>query len=333
MAGFDKADRLRHGRHLDRCLPLRGNLRAQLRDRGRRRAHARADDAYPHGRGGGGSILPSRTAASRSAPKAPAPIPAPPATARRAADRHRLQRHAGQAAPAHFPAVFGPERRPAARRRRRAREVRGAGPNPRRDRRRPQPEEVAEGFLKIAVENMANAIKKISSSAAMTSPTTRCELRRRGRAARLPRRRCAGHEDGDPASLRRAFCRPTAWGSPISARCAGRPSGAEDRGDGAHCCATRARTRRWRFPSALAGAMRAAFETAHRARFGFTYAGKPMIVVERRAGGRKLSAAAGLIAAGGAGARAGKARCRPDGHRLRLAGDAGARPRSMTAPP
>ena len=44
--------RLRHGRHLDRCRALRRRLRAGLRDRGRGRAPARADDGDPHRRGG-----------------------------------------------------------------------------------------------------------------------------------------------------------------------------------------------------------------------------------------------------------------------------------------
>ncbi len=45
------ADRLRHGRHLDRRVALRRRIRARLRDRGRGRADARADDADPHRRG------------------------------------------------------------------------------------------------------------------------------------------------------------------------------------------------------------------------------------------------------------------------------------------
>ena len=81
-------------------------------------------------------------------------------SARRAARRHRRQCHGRQAPAAHFfPKIFGPER-PAARRRRRARRIR------RRSRTRSAtaaaPEEIADGFLTIAVENMANAIKKIS---------------------------------------------------------------------------------------------------------------------------------------------------------------------------
>src|SRR4029077_3712324 len=45
------ADRLRHGRHLDRRVALRRRIRTRVRDRGRGRAHARADDADPHGGG------------------------------------------------------------------------------------------------------------------------------------------------------------------------------------------------------------------------------------------------------------------------------------------
>ena len=51
IAGFDRDHRLRHGRHLDRCLPFRRRLRADLRERGRGRARARADDADPYSRG------------------------------------------------------------------------------------------------------------------------------------------------------------------------------------------------------------------------------------------------------------------------------------------
>jgi 5-oxoprolinase (ATP-hydrolysing) len=77
----------------------------------------------------------------------------------RAADRHRLQRHAGQAAPRPFSRRLRPERRPAARRRRRCRKFAALAEEIGDGR---SPHEVAEGFLRIAVENMANAIKKIS---------------------------------------------------------------------------------------------------------------------------------------------------------------------------
>ena len=64
----------------------------------------------------------------------------------------------GKLIPGFFPKIFGAPG-PAARRRRGARGVRRSRP---RDRRRAHAEEVADGFIRIAVENMANAIKKIS---------------------------------------------------------------------------------------------------------------------------------------------------------------------------
>ena len=51
-AGLRARHRLRHGRHLDRRRPFRRRIRARLRDGGRGRAHARADDEDPHRRGG-----------------------------------------------------------------------------------------------------------------------------------------------------------------------------------------------------------------------------------------------------------------------------------------
>ena len=50
-AGFDRADRLRHGRHLHRRVAFRRRLRAHVRDRGGGRAHARPHDAHPYGGG------------------------------------------------------------------------------------------------------------------------------------------------------------------------------------------------------------------------------------------------------------------------------------------
>ena len=49
--GDTARDRLRHGRHVHRRQPLRRRVRARVRDAGGRRAHARADDEHPHGRG------------------------------------------------------------------------------------------------------------------------------------------------------------------------------------------------------------------------------------------------------------------------------------------
>jgi 5-oxoprolinase (ATP-hydrolysing) len=57
------------------------------------------------------------------------------------------------------------------------------------------PEDIAEGFLTIAVENMANAIKKISVQRGYDVTRYAAQLlRRRRRPARLPGGRCARHE-------------------------------------------------------------------------------------------------------------------------------------------
>ena len=54
---------------------------------------------------------------------------------------------------------------------------------------------VADGFIRIAVENMANAIKRISVAQGLRLPRLCAELfRRRRRAARLPGGRCARHD-------------------------------------------------------------------------------------------------------------------------------------------
>jgi 5-oxoprolinase (ATP-hydrolysing) len=108
---------------------------------------------------GGGSILHAEPGRFRVGPdsgrRRPGPRLLPP---RRAADRDRRQRHAGQAQPRPLPGDLRPRSGPAARprhRRQKFAEIAQAA-------RARAPEEVAEGFLKIAVENMANAIKKIS---------------------------------------------------------------------------------------------------------------------------------------------------------------------------
>ena len=72
-----QAHRLRHGRHLHRREPLRRRAGAQLRERGRRRAPARADAAHAHG-GRGRRLglrlreraLPGRPAQRRRRPRA-----------------------------------------------------------------------------------------------------------------------------------------------------------------------------------------------------------------------------------------------------------------------
>ncbi len=111
--GLRPAHRLRHGRHLDRRQPLRRRLRAQLRDRGGGRPDARADDGHPHRRGGRrlDLQLPRRPLPGRPRKRRrrPGPGQLPP---RRAADRHRLQRDAGQALARPLPGGLRPQGRP-----------------------------------------------------------------------------------------------------------------------------------------------------------------------------------------------------------------------------
>ena len=82
----------------------------------------------------------------------------------------------GKLDPALFPQGVRPARRRAARRGRRARQVRGArrARSPRGTGHARTPEEVADGFLDIAVENMANAIKHISVQRGYDVTGTRC---------------------------------------------------------------------------------------------------------------------------------------------------------------
>ena len=110
---------------------------------------------------GGGSILHYEAGRFRAGPdfgrrqSRPRLLPA-----RRPARRHRRQCHARQAAARFLSGNFRTRPGPAARRRNRARKIRPRSP-PRSAtaaRRRPWP----KGFVTIAVENMANAIKKIS---------------------------------------------------------------------------------------------------------------------------------------------------------------------------
>ena len=155
------AHRLRHGRHLDRRVAFRRRVRARVRDRGRGRAHARADDADPYRRRRR-RLDPAfrRRALSRrpgfgrrqSRPGVLSP--------RRPAHRHRRQRDGRQADPRFLPEDLWAGAGRAARRRGRARSVRGAGAETSATAARRK--QVADGFIRIAVENMANAIKKIS---------------------------------------------------------------------------------------------------------------------------------------------------------------------------
>jgi hypothetical protein len=135
-------------------------LRARLRHRSRRRPHPRADDAHPHGGGRrrldpafGGRPFPRRTRLGRrqSRPRLLSP--------RRPADGNRRQCHARQAATRTSFLRSSAPARTSRSTRRRAPSIRLALAS---DQPGKSAEEVAEGFITIAVENMANAIKKIS---------------------------------------------------------------------------------------------------------------------------------------------------------------------------
>ena len=180
-------------------------------------------------------------------------------------------------------------------------------------------EEVADGFIKIAVENMANAIKKISVQRGYD--VTRYALN------------CFGGAGGqhaclvaDALGMTRVLIHPfsssfplTAWGLPISAphanrpsNCRLRPQGAQGnlshwRGDSAkrqiarwlgqgvppqEIKVYRARAyplRRHRYGACRAcrqpAAMKRAFEKAHKARFGFIDRAKQLVVEAVSVGG------------------------------------------------
>ena len=262
--------RLRHGRHLDRRLAFRRRLRADQRARGRGRAGARADAARS---------TPSRPAAARSAaydgsrfrvgPDSAGAVPGPACyRARRAADRHRLQRRARQdPARAFPPASSGPaatsRSTPAASLARCAEIGARAGMAPR---------EVAEGFVRIAVDNMANAIKQISIARGhdVTRYTLQCFGGAGGQHACLVADALGIGAGDDPPARRRA---QRLWHGPrrhgraapadagrraIWARCwpsSKREASAALRGAGrrgaarsaaARRCATKAATPRWR---------------------------------------------------------------------------------------
>ena len=109
---------------------------------------------------GGGSILHYDGARFRVGPDSAGADPGPLCLSpRRPAHRHRRQCHDRQARARILPAPLRPRARPAARREA-VREAFAALAETLGDAR--APEEVADGFIRIAVENMANAIKTIS---------------------------------------------------------------------------------------------------------------------------------------------------------------------------
>ena len=220
--GLRQGDRLRHGRHVHRRLALRGeSLRARVRDARCRRAHARPDDVDPHHRGRWRLDPALRRP---EVPRRPGVRGREPGSrvlpARRAAHGHRLQRDARQDPARLLPARVRARRGRAARRasswRRKFDELRARG--------RAAPlasraggAAVAEGFLRIAVANMANAIKFISVQRGydVTEYTLACFGGAGGQHACLVADEL-GHEARLHPSASRACCRRSGWVSPTS---------------------------------------------------------------------------------------------------------------------
>jgi 5-oxoprolinase (ATP-hydrolysing) len=162
--GFRASRGLRHGRHLDRRVLLRRQLRARGRGAGGGIAHPRPDDAHSYRGGGRRFDLPVRRHAIPGRAGSAGAVPGPACYRRggplAVTDCNLLL---GKLQPDHFPHVFGPDGdqpldRDAVERRfaELTAHVHAATG------RAVSPEEAAEGFLRIAVANMANAIKAIS---------------------------------------------------------------------------------------------------------------------------------------------------------------------------
>ena len=130
--------RLRHGRHLDRRLPLSpANTSGCCNTRDRRRADHRADDGHPHGRGRRRSILGFDGARMRVGPESAGADPGPACLrARRAAGGDGRQRGDRAAAAGVLPGDLRAGRRPAAGRGRDAGGVRALAARDRQGRRR-----------------------------------------------------------------------------------------------------------------------------------------------------------------------------------------------------
>ena len=275
-----EGDRLRHGRHLDRRVALRRRVRARLRDPGRRRAHARADDGDPHRRRRRRLDPRASTARAFASARESAGANPGPACYRRGGPLTVTDSNvdARQDPAGVLSARVRAARRRAARRRRRRGALRRARARDRGgDRQADRAEAVADGFVDIAVGNMANAIKKISVARGHDVTALHAAvLRRRRRPARLPGRRRARHgarlhpsagrravglrhgprrPDGDARGGARAAARRRARrrrGAPDGARRRRRaPSSSRraSRASGSPCtaastCATRAPTRR-----------------------------------------------------------------------------------------
>ncbi len=208
LAGLRQDHRLRHGRHLDRRVALRRRIRARLRNPGRGRAHARADDEHPHG-GRGRRLDPAfrRRALSRRTGFGRGQSRTRFLSQARAAGGHRLQRHAGQDPAEVLPVGVRAGRGRAARRRSGAAEIRRAGArNPRSHRRCAHAGAGGRGLHRHRRGQHGQCDQADFGAARPRRDRIHAVLlRRRRRPARLPGGRCAGHDAGiHPPARRRA---------------------------------------------------------------------------------------------------------------------------------
>ena len=229
LAGFDKMIGFDMGGTSTDVTHFAGEYE-RVRDRGRRvRLRARSCRSTPSRRAAARSAR-STAASSASAPRAPAPT------------RSRGYRRGGpltvtdcnvmvgKLRPELFPAVFGPGGdQPLDTGAVIAKFAQLAAEVERATGQKKTPEAIAAGFLRIAVENMANAIKAHQCAARLRRHRIHADLlRRRRRPARLPGGRRARHA-ACSSTRSPACCRPTAWGSPTCARCVRRPSRSRSR--------------------------------------------------------------------------------------------------------
>ena len=308
--------RLRHGRHLHRRLPLRRRAGAPRHRPGGRRQAARAD-AGRGDRGGRRRLDPGLRRPARPGRPGQRRRRSRPGRLRprRPGHRHRRQPGAGPARPALLPRRVRPGGDRAAGRRRRPRAPRRAG---RRHGRAERREAAAEGFVAVAVEQTAQAIRRISTERGF-DPRGHALVAFGGAAGQVA---CQVAEalgvtevlcpatpacSRPGASARRgcAACARPAWSAPLDAdgpaarRCPGRlearrrptwptraraPAAIEPRlrlrYDGADAA----------LPVAVGAARRskAAFEAAHQRLFGFIEPARPILIasVEVEAGRR-----------------------------------------------
>ena len=204
--GLRQDHRLRHGRHVDGRYALCRRIRAGFRHRSGRGQARRADDAHSHGGGGRRLDLPlRRRALSRRARIRWCESRSRVVSPRRSVDGHRLQRDGRQARSGPLSAGVRAVGRPAARRRDRARQVRGPR---RRCFRQDRPLAYGGGSRGRVPRDRRGQHGECNQAHLGGARLRRYRihavlLRRRRRPACVPRRRCARHDARAAASAGR----------------------------------------------------------------------------------------------------------------------------------